>query len=144
MMAIPSRITAEMTLGYWPPVNEGQPAPSCHSLQWWFEQFARYEAALSRLDVAATTWGSRDKVLDVAKLQASFARDLRRISKERRHIVDAGLRPPSIVSIRMEPRGAVQEAAASPHSPVTWGTATFFHHLPFDLWIEVLPPRCNI
>jgi len=60
------------------------------SFRWWFEQFERYQAALRRLDIpAATIWGRRDKVLDVKRLPAAFARDLR-IPPHRQYVLDAG------------------------------------------------------
>lgn len=88
------RLTARIIEGYWRPLHEGATGTFldfARSFPRMVERFARYPAALRRLDVPAMTiWGKRDPVLHWQKLPAQFARDLR-IPPERMHVFeDAG------------------------------------------------------
>jgi haloalkane dehalogenase len=91
--AYPDKITPQVVQGYWVPMGEGTThafLAFARVFPWWFAQFDRYGAALRRLNIpAATIWGKNDAVLDVNKLPAQFARDLR-IPVDQQHSVDAG------------------------------------------------------
>ncbi|MEN9306754.1 MAG: hypothetical protein RL173_686 [Fibrobacterota bacterium] len=86
-------ITSDIVDGYWRSLSEGTThafLAFAKGFPWWFAQFDRYQAALRRLDIpAATIWGRHDKVLDVEKIPAQFARDLK-IPGNRQHRLDAG------------------------------------------------------
>jgi haloalkane dehalogenase len=89
----PENITSDIVDGYWRSLSEGTThafLAFAKGFPWWFAQFDRYQAALRRLDIpAATIWGRHDKVLDVEKIPAQFARDLK-IPGNRQHRLDAG------------------------------------------------------
>ncbi|NBW51200.1 MAG: alpha/beta fold hydrolase [Betaproteobacteria bacterium] len=91
--AYPGKISAVVVQGHWLPMHEGTThafLAFARAFPWWFAQFDRYGAALRRLNIPATTiWGKHDAVLDVHKLPAQFARDLR-IPAAHQHCVDAG------------------------------------------------------
>lgn len=93
LMVYPKNLERDAIQGYWQSMNEGTTRAFlafARAFPWWFEQFDRYAAALRRLDIpAASIWGRHDKVLDVDKLPAQFARDLK-IPPARQHRVDAG------------------------------------------------------
>ena len=93
LTAYPENISPTVVEGYWLSMGEGTThafVAFARAFAWWFAQFGRYEAALRRLNIpAATIWGRHDAVLDVNKLPALFARDLR-ITPAQQHILDAG------------------------------------------------------
>ena len=91
--AYPDKISPDVVQGHWLPMAEGTThafLAFARAFPWWFGQFDRYGAALRRLNIpAATIWGEHDAVLDVQRLPAQFARDLR-IPPGQQHSVDAG------------------------------------------------------
>ena len=91
--AYPDKISQDVVQGYWVSMGEGTThafLAFARAFPWWFAQFDRYGVALRRLNIpAATIWGKHDAVLDVNKLPAQFARDLR-IPAAQQHTVDAG------------------------------------------------------